>query len=155
MAKGKIASIVYDMAKPIVEEFGFDLVDVEFKKEGPTRILCVIIDKAGGITVEDTHVVATRLNPLLDEKDDLIEGSYRFQVSSPGLDRPLKTESDFKRYKGTRIEVRLYTKIGDNKSFEGILENYDNGDITITDDEGKSLTFEKDNVSIVKRVIVF
>ncbi|HBN86243.1 MAG TPA: ribosome maturation factor RimP, partial [Clostridiales bacterium] len=50
MAKGKIASIVYDMAKPIVEEFGFDLVDVEFKKEGPTRILCVIIDKAGGIT---------------------------------------------------------------------------------------------------------
>ncbi|HBN86242.1 MAG TPA: ribosome maturation factor RimP, partial [Clostridiales bacterium] len=104
---------------------------------------------------EDTHVVATRLNPLLDEKDDLIEGSYRFQVSSPGLDRPLKTESDFKRYKGTRIEVRLYTKIGDNKSFEGILENYDNGDITITDDEGKSLTFEKDNVSIVKRVIVF
>ena len=111
MAKGKIASIVYDMAKPIVEEFGFDLVDVEFKKEGPTRILCVIIDKAGGITVEDTHVVATRLNPLLDEKDDLIEGSYRFQVSSPGLDRPLKTESDFKRYKGTRIEVRLYTPL--------------------------------------------
>lgn len=155
MAKGKIASIVYDIAKPIVEEYGFDLVDVEFKKEGSNRILSVIIDKAGGITVEDTYVVASRINPMLDEMDDLIEGSYHFQVSSPGLDRPLKTESDFRRYKGVRVEVRLYTKIDEKKSFEGILESYDNGNVTITNDEGKSLTFEKDNISIVKRVIVF
>jgi len=148
--------MVYEIAKPIVEdEFGFDLVDVEYKKEGPSMVLRVIIDKAGGISVEDTYVIATRLNPLLDEKEDLFEGSYRFQVSSPGLDRPLKTESDFRRYRGSRIEVRLYSKQNDKKSFEGILENYENGLITITNDEGKSLTFDESNVSTVKRVIVF
>ncbi len=155
MVKGKIASIIYDIVKPIVEGSGFDLVDVEFKKEGSEKVLSVIIDKVGGITIEDTHDIAVRLNPLLDEKEDLIEGSYRFQVSSPGLDRPLKTEKDFRRYMGERVEVRLYSKINDKKTFEGILDDYNHGKVTIIDDANQRLSFDMEAVGTVKRVIVF
>lgn len=155
MAKGKIASIIYDLALPIVEENGFDLVDVEYKKEGQNMVLSVIIDKAGGITVEDTHKIAKIINPMLDEKEDLFEGSYHFQVSSPGLDRPLKNEKDFKRHNGELVEVRLYSKIDDKKVFQGILSDFEEGKITITDDSNQSFTFDMDAVATVKRVIVF
>ena len=95
---------------PIVEEHGFELVDVEYVKEGGTWYLRAYIDKPGGINVDDCEVVSRRLSDILDEKD-YIEEAYILEVSSPGLGRPLKKEKDFKRSLGEEVDVRTYRMI--------------------------------------------
>ena len=90
---------------PIVAEYDFELVDVEYVKEGSTWYLRAYIDKPGGITVNDCEMVSRRLSNILDEKD-YIEDSYVMEISSPGLGRPLKKEKDFKRSLGREVELR-------------------------------------------------
>ena len=98
------------LLEPIVEELGFELVDVEYVKEGGTWYLRAYIDKPGGIAVDDCEAVSRRFSDILDEKD-YIEDSYIFEVSSPGLGRPLKKEKDFKRNLGEEVEIRTYRAI--------------------------------------------
>ena len=109
---------------PIVEEYGFELVDVEYVKEGSNWYLRAYIDKPVGIGVNDCEVVSRRLSDILDEKD-YIEDSYILEVSSPGLGRPLKKEKDFKRSLGEEVEIRTYRMIDRKKEFTGILKDYD------------------------------
>ena len=90
---------------PILNENNFELVDVEYVKEGSTWYLRAYIDKEGGITVNDCELVARQMNEILD-REDYIEGSYVFEVSSPGLGRPLKKEKDYVRNMGSKIEIR-------------------------------------------------
>ena len=115
---------------PIVEEYGFELVDVEYVKEGSNWYLRAYIDKSGGIGVNDCEVVSRRLSDILDEKD-YIEDSYILEVSSPGLGRPLKKEKDFKRSLGEEVEIRTYRMIDRKKEFTGILKDYDETTVTI------------------------
>ena len=103
-----------ELILPILEELQFELVDVEYVKEGGTWYLRAYIDKEGGITVNDCEDVSRRMNELLDEKD-YIEGSYVFEVSSPGLGRPLKKEKDYARSMGKRLEIRTYRAIEHEK----------------------------------------
>ena len=101
---------------PILEKFQFELVDVEYVKEGGTYYLRAYIDKEGGITVLDCEAVAREMNEILDA-EDYIDDSYIFEVSSPGLGRPLKKEKDYRRSMGKEVEIRTYRPINKEKEF--------------------------------------
>ena len=118
------------LLEPIITRLGFELVDVEYVKEGGQWYLRAYIDKPGGITVDDCEAVSREFSDILDEKD-YIEDSYIFEVSSPGLGRPLKKEKDFKRSLGEEVEVRTYRAIDHQKEFIGILDGYDKDTVTI------------------------
>ena len=109
-----------EILQPIVDANGFELVDVEYVKEGGTWYLRAYIDKPGGITVDDCELVSRAANDILDEKD-FVEDSYVFEVSSPGLGRPLKKEKDFARSIGEEVEIRTFRPINRQKEFVGIL----------------------------------
>ena len=109
-----------ELLMPILEELNFELVDVEYVKEGSSYYLRAYIDKEGGITVDDCETVSRRMSGLLDEQD-YIEESYIFEVSSPGLGRPLKKEKDYARSMGKLLEIRYYRAINKEKEFYGIL----------------------------------
>lgn len=139
---------------PIVEEYDFELVDVEYVKEGGTWYLRAYIDKPGGITVNDCETVSRRLSDILDEQD-YIEDSYVMEISSPGLGRPLKKEKDFKRSLGEEVEIRTYRMIDKNKEFTGILKAYDNDTVTIQLDDETLKTFEKGDIALIRLAFDF
>ena len=113
-----------ELLLPIIERNGFELVDVEYVKEAGTWYLRAYIDKPGGITVDDCEVVSRAFSDILDEKD-YIEDTYIFEVSSPGLGRPLKKEKDFARSIGEEVDIKTYRPINHQKDFTGILKDYD------------------------------
>ena len=107
MAKrSKIAQEAYDIAKPEAEKMGFDLVDAEYKKEGQGMFLRLFIDRKGGISIDDCESFSKVIDPILDEKLKC-DADY-FEVSSPGLTRPLDDISDYIRYEGEKIDVSLF-----------------------------------------------
>lgn len=154
MARKKTDEIVRELALPIVEKNLFELVDVEFIKEGANWYLRVYIDKPGGITIDDCQIVSEELSRSLDKKDP-IKQSYFLEVSSPGLDRPLKTEKDFARCKGEVVELKTFTPINGKKNFEGELIGLVDDKICIVEENGQKLEFERDKVAIVRRAIKF
>ena len=119
---------------PIMEENGFELVDVEYVKEGSSWYLRAYIDKAGGITIDDCELVSRALSDLLD-KEDFIETAYILEVSSPGLLRPIKKDKDFERNMGRNVEVRCFKMIDKQKEFTGILLAYDADSVTVKTSE--------------------
>ena len=139
---------------PIVEENGFELVDVEYVKEGSTWYLRAYIDKPGGINIDDCEVVSRRLSDILDEKD-YIDDAYIREVSSPGLGRPLKKEKDFKRSLGEEVEIRTYRMIDKQKEFTGILKDYDEKTVTIEMDDDTTKTFEKSDIALIRLAFDF
>lgn len=139
---------------PILAELNFELVDVEYVKEGGSWYLRAYIDKEGGITVNDCEAVARRMNDLLDEAD-YIEDSYVFEVSSPGLGRPLKKEKDYVRSMGKELEIRTYRAINRQKEFYGILTAYTPDTVTITTAEEEELTFQKNEIALIRLAFDF
>ena len=139
---------------PIVEENGFELVDVEYVKEGSTWYLRAYIDKPGGINIDDCEVVSRRLSDILDEKD-YIDDAYILEVSSPGLGRPLKKEKDFKRSLGEEVEILTYRMIDKQKEFTGILKDYDEKTVTIEMDDDTTKTFEKSDIALIRLAFDF
>lgn len=142
------------LLEPMMEEYGFELVDVEYVKEGSNWYLRAYIDKEGGITVDDCELVSRRMSVLLDEKD-YVEGSYIFEVSSPGLGRPLKKEKDYVRSLGKDIEIRTYRAIDKEKEFYGVLKSYDDKTVTIEMDDGNEKTFEKSEIALIRLAFDF
>lgn len=106
-----------ELLEPIVAEAGFELVDVEYVKEAGTWYLRAYIDKPGGITVDDCEVISRKFSDILDEKD-YIEDSYIFEVSSPGLGRPLKKEKDFQRSLGRMWRSVLIVLLTDRRNLK-------------------------------------
>ena len=143
-----------EILQPIVEEHGFELVDVEYVKEGINWYLRAYIDKPGGITVNDCETVSRKLSDILDEKD-YIDDAYILEVSSPGLGRPLKKEKDFKRSLGEEVEIRTYRMIEKQKEFTGILRAYDETTVTIEMENGTEKTFEKGNIALIRLAFDF
>lgn len=139
---------------PILSRLDFELVDVEYVKEGGIWYLRAYIDKEGGITVNDCEAVAREMNELLD-REDFVEDSYTFEVSSPGLSRPLKKEKDFARSLGKRVEIRTYRAVGGEKEFYGILKAYDESTVTIEQDAGKTLSFHKADTALIRLAFDF
>ena len=142
------------LLEPIVSELGFELVDVEYVKEGGTWYLRAYIDKPGGITVDDCETVSRRFSDILDEKD-YIEDSYVFEVSSPGLGRPLKKEKDFARSLGEEVEIRTYRPIDRQKEFIGILKSYDEDTVTITYEDESEQIFDRSSIALIRLALDF
>ena len=139
---------------PLMEEHSFELVDVEYVKEAGTWYLRAYIDKEGGITVNDCEAVAREMNEILD-REDFVEDSYVFEVSSPGLGRPLKKEKDYIRSMGKEVEIRTYRAINREKEFYGILSAYDENTVTIKTEDGTEMTFEKSDIALIRLAFDF
>lgn len=144
----KITDLVATLAAPIVEEAGCSLWDVEYVKEAGSWFLRVYIDKDGGISIDDCEAVSRPLSEQLDQSDP-IEGSYTFEVSSAGADRALRKAEHFVRFQGDEVELKLYRPRDGQKSFVGLLQSYQDGDVTL-EVNGTPMTFEKKEIALVR-----
>ena len=143
-----------ELITPIVEANGFELVDVEYVKEGGTWYLRAYIDKEGGITVDDCEIVSRAFSDRLDA-EDFIDDAYIMEVSSPGLGRPLKKEKDYKRSMGKELEIRTYRAIERNREFYGILTAYDDNSVTILEEDGTERVFQKSDIALIRLAFDF
>ena len=134
--------------QPIVDRYGFELVDVEYVKEGSNWYLRAYIDKDGGIFVNDCELVHRELSDILDEQD-FVEDSYILEVSYPGLLRPLKKEKDFKRSLSKEVEIRTFKKIDKRKEFRGVLTAYDDKTVTIIEDNDEELKLDRKDIALI------
>ena len=139
---------------PLVDAHGFELVDVEYVKEGGNWYLRAYIDKPGGIAVDDCEVISRALSDRLDE-EDFIDDAYILEVSSPGLGRPLKKEKDFARSIGQEVEVRTYRAVDRQKEFTGILRAYDKDSITIEMENEERMEFARGDIALVRLAFDF
>lgn len=144
----KVTDTVAALAAPIVEEAGCSLWDVEYVKEAGTWFLRVYIDKEGGVSIDDCEAVSRPLSDKLDEADP-IEGSYTFELSSAGADRVLKKPEHFARFQGQEVEVKLYRPREGRKEFVGLLQSWEDGDVTL-DMGGTPARFEKKEIALVR-----
>ena len=149
----KVTELVTEFSKPIVEEMGCSLWDVEYVREGSERFLRLYIDKEGGVDIEDCEKVHRAVDPVLDEKDPIAE-SYHFEVCSAGLERALKRPSDFEQFMGSPILIKLYRPRNGLKEVPGILRGYQDRRITV--EAGKeTVTFEKSEVALARLRVEF
>ena len=149
----KVTDLVSRLAAPAVEAAGCELWDVEYVREAGSWFLRLYIDKPGGVDILDCETVSRTVSDLLDEADP-IEGSYTFEVSSAGAERPLKRPGDFARFLGSPLLVKLYKARDGRKEFAGVLAGYENGDVTITAGE-RTVTFPKAEVALCRLRIEF
>ncbi len=149
----KISERVFELVKPVVEDEGCTLWDVEYLREAGTWYLRVFVDKEGGVSIDDCERISRRLDPILDEADPIPE-SYVFEVGSAGADRELKRPSDFAQFMGTDVEVKLYKPLEGSKVYVGKLLGYEDGTVTI-DRNGKELSFAPAQIAQVRLYVSF
>ena len=149
----KVTELVEKLAKPVVEENGCSLWDVEYVREGSEYFLRLYLDKESGVDINDCEAISRAMDSLLDDADPIAE-SYHFEVCSAGLERALKRPSDFERFMGSAITVKLYRPRNGLKEIPCVLTGYDNGKVTVT--AGKeTITFEKSEVALVRLRVEF
>ena len=149
-----VTEIVKGLAEPLAEEFGYILWDVEFVREGSKRILRLTIDSEDGITVDDCEKMHRAIDPVLDAADP-IEEAYYLEVSSPGIERELRTDAHVEYCVGADVEVRLYAPLNGSKVFRGeLLPIGEGGEIEIANGATK-LSFERSAVAKIKTVFEF
>ncbi|TYO99712.1 ribosome maturation factor RimP [Geothermobacter ehrlichii] len=142
------------LISPIVEDFGLELVEVEYRREGSSWVLRIFIDKDGGVTLDDCADLSREIDPVI-ETEDIIPHAYRLEVSSPGLDRPLKKPADFIRFRDEWIKVKTYERLDpdgrghERKTFVGILKEADEERFRIEfqDKRGGEAVFTYDQVA--------
>lgn len=154
-----VVETVTKLVTPILEKQNFELVEVEFVKEGRDWFLRVFIDKEGGIDILDCALISEQLDEQLDAMDpDPIPQAYFLEVSSPGAERPLKKESDYEKAVGEYIHISLYQTIDGEKQFEGVLKTVDKNQLTLTvkiKTRVKDYTFERKNIAKARLAIQF
>lgn len=139
---------------PIIKANNFELVDVEYVKEGSNWYLRIYIDKEGGITVDDCEIVSRALSELLDV-NEFITDAYILEVSSPGLGRQLKKDKDFTRSIGEEIEIKLYKAINKQKEIIGVLLEYDKDNLIIELEDGKNMEIKRADIALVRLTFDF
>ena len=149
----KIVETVTELLAPTVEALGYGLIDVEYKKESVGMVLTLYIDKEGGVGIEDCEAVSRAVDPILDEHDPIPQ-SYCLSVSSPGLDRPLKTDAALKRKLGTPVVVKLFAAKDGQKEWKGTLLDFDEDTITLQVNL-QDVIFSKKEIAVVKPWIQF
>ncbi|WP_268795861.1 MULTISPECIES: ribosome maturation factor RimP [unclassified Paenibacillus] len=128
--QAQIKSVIEDMLKDFIEQNGFELVDIEYVKEGSNWFLRVYADKEGGIDIDDCGRISEYLSVQLDEKDPIAD-AYFLEVSSPGAERPLKKTQDYHKAVNSHVFVTTYEPIDGSKEFEGLLLSFDEEDLVI------------------------
>lgn len=149
MAKIDVASRVTELAEPLAASLGLELAEVEYKQEGGRMVLRIFIDRDGGVSIDDCAAVSRELAEILDV-EDFIRSRYNLEVSSPGLNRPLKKPSDFERFAGRLVKIRTYELLADDagnnrKTFTGELVGLE-GDLVrlkLTEGQTASIPLEK------------
>lgn len=134
---------------PIMERNSFELVDVEYVKEGSSYYLRAYIDKTGGITIDDCELVSRELSDLLDA-EDFIPDAYFLEVCSPGLGRQLKKDKDLQRSIGMQVEVKLFKAEEKQKEFAGSLESFDGEHLVLRISENETKEFLRTNIAVIK-----
>ena len=149
----KVTELIEKLAQPVVEAHGCSLWDVEFVREGTEYFLRLYLDKDGSVDITDCEAISRAMDPILDEKDP-IQQSYHFEVCSAGLERALKRPSDFERFMGSPITVKLYRPVNGLKELPCVLKGYEDGRITV--EAGKEMiVFEKSQVALVRLRVEF
>lgn len=146
----KIVSTVMKLAEPIARKHGVDIWDVEYIKEAGSWFLRVYIDSEKGVAIADCEAVSRELDPLLDEYEDLFPQGYTFEVSSAGAERRLRRPSDFQRFIGHLVEVKLYKSKDGHKMFLGNLSAYNENGTVELDVSGQKHSFEKSEIAQVR-----
>ncbi|MFC3900577.1 ribosome maturation factor RimP [Aliicoccus persicus] len=152
----QIEQNIADHVKPEFETLGYLLVDVEYKKEGKDFFLRLFIDKNGGVTIEDCVRASEAISEKLDEWD-LISGAYFLDVSSPGAERPIKTEEDLQTTLNNGIYVKTYQQIGSEKEWTGVLTGYDEDTVTIEYKDKarkKTITIDRDKIATIRKAVL-
>ena len=139
---------------PIINKNNYELVDVEFVREGSNWFLRAYVDKEGGFSVNDCEKVSREFSDLLDE-EDFIEESYILEISSPGLGRPLKKDKDFARSIGEEVELKLYKAVENQREFSGTLEAYDDLTVTIGFEGYVKTAFDRKNIALIRLAVDF
>lgn len=149
LQKNDICERVSAVARPILESLRLELVEIEFKRGGRESVLRLFIDREGGVTLDDCADVSRELSAILDV-EDFIPGHYNLEVSSPGLDRPLKTPADYERFTGRLVKVRTYEPFPDDagnrrKTFLGTLLGLADGVVRmkLTEGQGAAIPLER------------
>ncbi|MTI48034.1 MAG: ribosome maturation factor RimP [Firmicutes bacterium] len=154
MKRKEIEKITEDITTPILDDFNFELVDVEFVKEGPHRYLRLYIDKPGGINIDDCQRVSEKVSEKLDEIDP-IEENFFLEVSSPGIDRPLKSKEDLDNAIDEEVEVNLYKALKGNKRIDGKLVSYDDEKFIIENIALGQVEIDREIVSKINLAVKF
>lgn len=154
MKKKEIENITREMALSIIKDTDIELVDVEYIKEGSHMYLRVFIDNPEGTSIEDCQKISQSISNRLDDIDP-IEENYFLEVSSPGLDRPLKTENDLKNSIGKDIEISLYKPINGKKRYIGKFIDFDNNHIAIEDEKLGEIKIERKLIAKINLAINF
>lgn len=146
-----ICERVSAIARPILDSMRLELVEIEYRRSGREAILRLFIDKEGGVTLDDCAEVSRDLSAILDV-EDFIPCNYNLEVSSPGLDRPLKTQADYDRFAGRLVKIRTYEPFADDdgnrrKTFLGILEGFADGVVRIKLQEGQTASIPLERIA--------
>ncbi|MGY3749178.1 ribosome maturation factor RimP [Vagococcus acidifermentans] len=154
-----VVKIVSETVSPILAHYHFELVDVEYVKEGKNWFLRVFIDKPGGIDIEECVIVSEELSAKMDQLDpDPIPQAYFLEVSSPGAERPLKKEEDYIHAINEYIHISLYQNVNGEKQYQGFLKKVDEETLTLLvkiKTAEKELTFDRKNISKARYAIQF
>lgn len=151
MAKVKL--LCEEKISPVIESLGYEVVEVEYVKKSDGMNLTFFIDCDKGVELSDCEKVSREIDPVLEELNPTDDQPYILSVSSPGIDRPLKTERDFKRNLGKEIEITLFAKVNGKKKFKGTLVSFDEKTVTI--EEKKQINFEREKIAHIAPVIKF
>lgn len=153
MSNSNIETKVQNLIESIINNLGYELYDIIYEKEGKDYYLRIFIDKDEGISINDCEAVNNAINDVLDE-EDLIKEQYFLEVSSPGIERTLRKEKHFIKQLGNEISIKLYKPIDKQKEIRGILEEYNNDEITINVNN-KSLKVNLKDIAIAKTIFNF
>jgi len=151
---GKVKAICEEKIVPIVEDAGYEVVEVEYVKKSDGMNLTFYIDSENGIQIEDCEKVSRLIDSVIDDINPTDDQAYILSVSSPGIDRPLKTDRDFKRNLNKEIKVTLFAKINGKKEFQGELISFSEEEFAISQN-GQEITFNKKQVAHIVPVIKF
>ncbi len=149
MSKKNTAAEISELIRPTVEQFGLELWDVRFEKEGSSWFLRVFIDKEGGVDINDCENVSRAIDPILDDKDP-IDSSYCLEVSSPGIERELVKPEHFQKFIGELVHVRFIRPVENERDFVGELLSFENGSCSIKLDDDLEMNFSLNETSFVK-----
>jgi len=150
----KVKSICEEKVVPIIEQLGYEVVEVEYVKKSDGMNLTFYIDKEEGIIIDDCEKVSKAIDDLLEELDPTEGVGYILNVSSPGIDRPLKTQRDFERNLNKEISITLFSKLNGQKKFDGVLVGYTDESVTI-ESKGQITEFKKEKIAHIVPVIKF
>ena len=148
----KIKDRCEEKLRPIIEDLGYELIEVNYQKVAGEMNLIFTIDSDTPITIDDCEKVTKAIDPILEEMNPTDDRPYILSVSSPGIDRPLKSKRDFDRNIGKEIEITLFKKLENKKTFIGVLDNYDENSITIIQEE-KPVIIKRELIAHIVPVI--